>query len=85
VPLVLHGGSGIPDDQLRKAFRMGIRKFNVGTEDFQLYYEAVHAFCQKYGMDLPARRMPVHILDMPAFVQNRLIDYLCKKLELCVM
>ncbi len=85
MPLVLHGGSGIPDDQLRKAFRMGIRKFNVGTEDFQLYYEAVHAFCQKYGMDLPARRMPVHILDMPAFVQNRLIDYLCKKLELCVM
>jgi hypothetical protein len=46
---------------------MGIRKFNVGTEYFQLYYEARARVLQKYGMDLPARRMPVHILDMPPF------------------
>ena len=32
VPLVLHGGSGIPHDQLEIAFRKGINKFNVGTE-----------------------------------------------------
>lgn len=85
VPLVLHGGSGIPDDQLREAFRMGINKFNVGTEYFQLYYEAVYEFCQKYKMDKPARQMPLHILDMPAFVQKRLIEYLCDKLKLCTL
>jgi ketose-bisphosphate aldolase len=83
VPLVLHGGSGIPDDQLREAFKRGVNKFNVGTEYFQLYYEAVYAFCQLYKMDKPARQMPVHILDMPSFVQNRLISYLCEKLTLC--
>ena len=36
VPLVLHGGSGIPNDQLAIAFQEGINKFNVGTEYFWL-------------------------------------------------
>jgi fructose-bisphosphate aldolase, class II len=31
VPLVLHGSSGVPDDQLRRAVHAGIRKVNVGT------------------------------------------------------
>lgn len=35
-PLVLHGGSGIPQEQLVAAFKNGINKFNVGTEYFIL-------------------------------------------------
>ena len=31
IPLVLHGSSGVPDDQLRLAIAAGIRKVNVGT------------------------------------------------------
>lgn len=31
VPLVLHGGSGIPVDQVQKAIGMGVAKMNVGT------------------------------------------------------
>jgi len=31
VPLVLHGSSGVPDDQLLRAVAAGIRKVNVGT------------------------------------------------------
>ncbi|HEX7825195.1 MAG TPA: class II fructose-bisphosphate aldolase, partial [Mycobacterium sp.] len=31
IPLVLHGSSGVPDDQLRLAVGAGIRKVNVGT------------------------------------------------------
>jgi fructose-bisphosphate aldolase class II len=31
VPLVLHGSSGVPDAQLRRAVASGIRKVNVGT------------------------------------------------------
>jgi fructose-bisphosphate aldolase class II len=31
VPLVLHGSSGVPDDQLRLAVAAGVRKVNVGT------------------------------------------------------
>ena len=32
VPLVLHGSSGIPEADLRRAIELGIRKVNVGTE-----------------------------------------------------
>ncbi len=32
VPLVLHGGSGTPDDQTRRAVEAGITKINVGTK-----------------------------------------------------
>ncbi|MFJ9348392.1 ketose-bisphosphate aldolase [Streptomyces sp. NPDC101237] len=31
VPLVLHGSSGVPDDELRSAVRAGIVKINIGT------------------------------------------------------
>ena len=32
VALVLHGGSGVPDDQIQKAVQAGIRKINFGTD-----------------------------------------------------
>lgn len=32
VPLVLHGGSGIPDNMIREAIARGIAKVNIGTE-----------------------------------------------------
>jgi ketose-bisphosphate aldolase len=32
ISLVLHGGSGVPDNQLRAAIRAGIRKINFGTD-----------------------------------------------------
>lgn len=32
LPLVLHGGSGIPDDQVKAAIKAGIRKMNIGTD-----------------------------------------------------
>ncbi len=31
IPLVLHGGTGIPDEDIRKAISLGITKVNVGT------------------------------------------------------
>ncbi len=33
IPLVLHGGSGIPDDTIKKAINSGIGKINVNTEN----------------------------------------------------
>lgn len=40
IPLVLHGGTGIPDSQIREAVRRGIRKLNVGTGyDQTIFYE----------------------------------------------
>lgn len=79
-PLVLHGGSGIPDDQLEKAFTMGINKFNVGTEFLGLYFKTVVEYAEQFKND------PKHIiLDMAIPVQDALMNYLRKKLQLSKM
>lgn len=41
MPLVLHGGSGIPDEQLRKAIDRGTAKINVNTESQQAWAKIV--------------------------------------------
>lgn len=40
-PLVLHGGSGIPDDQIKLAVAAGIRKMNVATDICWTFLETV--------------------------------------------
>ncbi|MCL2420626.1 MAG: class II fructose-bisphosphate aldolase [Defluviitaleaceae bacterium] len=44
IPLVLHGGSGIPDEQVQAAVKVGIAKMNVATEYHNAYYRAVMAY-----------------------------------------
>ncbi|MFC4597562.1 class II fructose-1,6-bisphosphate aldolase [Cohnella hongkongensis] len=39
-PIVLHGGSGVPDDLIRKAVSLGVAKINVDTELRQAFAEA---------------------------------------------
>lgn len=73
VPLVLHGGSGIPNDQLEVAIREGINKFNVGTEFFYLYYQTMKKFCEAGHPDF---------FDLPLEVQNALENYLRQKMQL---
>ena len=40
IPLVLHGGSGIPTDQIQKAISLGVSKVNVNTECQLAFAEA---------------------------------------------
>lgn len=44
IPLVLHGGSGIPDDKISKAISCGIAKINVNTELQASWSKAVREF-----------------------------------------
>ena len=74
-PLVLHGGSGIPHDQLEQAFKRGINKFNVGTEYFQLYYDSIREFCDQ-------NKDRGSVLDLPMFVQEKLKAYLRVKMQI---
>lgn len=41
VPMVMHGGSGTPDDQIRKAVSKGICKLNIYSEMLSAYYGAL--------------------------------------------
>ena len=43
VPLVLHGGSGIPREYVLAAFKKGIAKINIGTEIRQVYEATLKA------------------------------------------
>lgn len=78
VPLVLHGGSGIPHDQLEVAFRKGINKFNVGTEFLGVYYDAVASYVENTKGD----GRPLKMLEIPGYVQERLQQYLREKMKL---
>ena len=46
-PLVLHGGSGIPKDQMSESVKYGINKVNVGTEFFEKCKEANAKYLNK--------------------------------------
>ena len=50
-PLVLHGGSGIPQDQIEKAIKLGIAKIHINTE-FQLAFQAATRKYIEDKMDL---------------------------------
>ncbi len=46
MPLVLHGGTGIPDDQIKKAISLGVSKINVNTECQLVFAEATRAYIE---------------------------------------
>lgn len=53
-PLVLHGGSGIPQEQILKAISMGVSKINVNTE-LQLEFAAATRKYVEEGKDLEGK------------------------------
>ena len=51
MPLVLHGGTGIPADMIKKAISLGVAKINVNTE-CQSYFQAATRKYIEEGKDL---------------------------------
>ncbi len=51
MPLVLHGGTGIPADMIKKAISLGVSKINVNTECQITFTEAVRKYIEE-GKDL---------------------------------
>ena len=47
-PIVLHGGSGIPDDQIKAAIKLGVAKVNVNTECQIAFAKATRKFVADY-------------------------------------
>ena len=47
-PIVLHGGSGIPDDQIQAAIKLGVAKVNVNTECQIAFANATRQFVREY-------------------------------------
>ena len=49
VPLVLHGGSGITDDDFQKAISLGIVKVNIATASFNKLTQRAEEYLQSEG------------------------------------
>lgn len=54
MPLVLHGGTGIPDEMVRKAIDLGVAKINVNTECQLVFAEATRKYIEA-GKDLEGK------------------------------
>ncbi len=54
MPLVLHGGTGIPDEMVAKAISLGVCKINVNTECQLSFQEATRAYIEA-GKDLEGK------------------------------
>ena len=46
MPLVLHGGTGIPEDMIKKAISLGVAKINVNTECQLSFADATRAYIE---------------------------------------
>ena len=54
MPLVLHGGSGIPEEMIKEAISLGVAKINVNTECQVVFAEATRKYIEE-GKDLQGK------------------------------
>ena len=66
MPLVLHGGTGIPEDMIKKAISLGVAKINVNTE-CQLSFAAATREYIEAGKDLAGKGFDPRKLLAPGF------------------
>ena len=66
IPLVLHGGTGIPADMIQKAISLGVSKINVNTE-CQLAFAAATRSYVEAGKDLSGKGFDPRKLLAPGF------------------
>jgi fructose-bisphosphate aldolase class II len=74
LPLVLHGGSGTPEDLVRECIRRGVAKINICTELQQAWLDGIEASRQVNSISAPGR------FYAPAF--DCLVERIIEKIEL---
>jgi len=57
IPLVMHGGSGVPDDQVRAAVACGIAKINVSTELKEAWAQALRRYLAAHPSESDPRKI----------------------------
>ncbi len=66
IPLVLHGGTGIPDDMIKTAISLGVAKINVNTECQLVFAEATRQYIEA-GKDKQGKGFDPRKLLAPGF------------------
>jgi fructose-bisphosphate aldolase class II len=79
MPLVLHGGTGIPDEMVKDAIKLGVSKINVNT-DLQLIFAAATRKYVEAGLDLVGKGYDPRKLLKPGY--DAIIEAIIEKMEL---
>ena len=79
IPLVLHGGTGIPDEMIAKAISLGVSKININTECQLVFAEATRKYIEA-GKDLQGKGFDPRKLLAPG--AQAIIDKCKEKIEL---
>lgn len=79
MPLVLHGGTGIPEDMIKKAIDLGVSKINVNTECQLAFQEATRKYVEE-GKDLQGKGFDPRKLLAPG--SQAICDTVKEKMEL---
>ena len=66
MPLVLHGGTGIPADMIKEAISLGVSKINVNTECQLAFADATRKYIEA-GKDLEGKGFDPRKLLAPGF------------------
>ena len=66
LPLVLHGGTGIPSDMIKKAISLGVAKINVNTECQLAFAAATRKYIEE-GKDKQGKGFDPRKLLAPGF------------------
>jgi tagatose 1,6-diphosphate aldolase GatY/KbaY len=74
VPLSLHGASGLPDGDLRRAVSAGVRKVNVNAELRQTYLDVT-------ARELEAARDGARVMGLHAAQQAAVEDFVATKID----
>ena len=80
MPLVLHGGTGIPEDMIKKAISLGVAKINVNTE-CQLSFAAATRGYIESGKDLQGKGFDPRKVLAPGY--EAIKATVKEKMELC--
>lgn len=76
-PLVLHGSSGISNNDLTKAITLGIRKFNINTEISTTAVQATRKFLTNNSSDInPNLRFENVLKNARLEMTNKIIEYM---------
>lgn len=76
IPLVLHGGTGIPDKDIKKAIELGIRKINFFTE---IDNEFVNGFINAYE-----ENKKIYMMAAQEAGRQRMVAKAIEKIKLCM-
>ena len=75
IPLVLHGGSDLPEEQIRLSIENGIRKLNIGTD-------VKYAFAMRLKSILNKDPMPFQPIDILGQAREAIVEEARKKIAL---